>query len=124
MLPATPSLPEQGSRPNLERMQQQADPARLRRGAAMPLTLLAQGTRATLADLCRVDQAQAAISLMALFGCRNRYIGCARQGSIRLKAKASTRDAAGFPVRGDSLAGIDRGRAVVLFGLGGGRAQL
>src|SRR5438034_1980432 len=72
MLPATPILPEQGSRPNLERMQQQADPARLRRGVAMPLTLLAQGTRSTLAHLCRVDQAQAAISLMALVGCMKR----------------------------------------------------
>ncbi len=74
MLPATPIFPEQGSRPHLERMQQQADPARLRCGAAMPLTLLSQGTRSTLAHLRRVDQAQAAISLTALFSSRERLI--------------------------------------------------
>src|SRR6266567_995396 len=65
MLPATPITPEQGSRPNLQRMQQQADPARLRRGVAMPLALLSQGTRSTLAEPSRVDQTQAAISRRA-----------------------------------------------------------
>ena len=65
MLSATPILPEQGSRPNLERMQQQADPARLRRGVAMPLALLSQGTRSRLPEPSRVDQTQAAISRRA-----------------------------------------------------------
>ncbi len=124
MLPATPILPEQGSRPNLERMQQQADPARLRRGATMPLTLLSQGTRSTLAHLCRVDQTQAAISLTALFGCRKRLIGGAAQGPIRLKHKVSPREAAGFPGRGDSRRAIARGRGLLLFGLGSGGSKL
>ncbi len=120
MLPATPITPEQGSRPNRERMQQQADPARLRRGAAMPLTLLSQGTRATLAEPSRVDQTQAAISLTALFGCTERLIGGAAQGPVRLKHKVSPRETACFPGRGESRRAIARGRGLLLFGLGGG----
>ena len=120
MLPATPITPEQGSRPNRERMQQQADPARLRRGAAMPLTLLSQGTGSTLAEPSRVDQTQAAISLTALFGCRERLIGRAAQGPVRLKHKVSPRETACFPGRGESRRAIARGRDLLLFGLGGG----
>ena len=41
MLSAAPITPSQGSRPNLERMQQHADLARLGRSVAFPLTLLA-----------------------------------------------------------------------------------
>ena len=120
MLPATPILPEQGSRSNRERMQQKADPARLRRGAAMPLALLSQGTRSTLADPSRVDQTQAAISLTALFGGRERLIGGAAQGPVRLKHKVSPRETACFPGRGDRRRAIARGSGLLLFGLGGG----
>src|SRR6266849_2507803 len=120
MLPATPILPEQGSRPNRVRMQEQADPARLRRGVTMPLTLLSQGTRSTLADASRVDQTQAAISLTALFGCREHLLGGAAQGPVRLKHKVSPRETACFPGRGESRRAIARGRGLLLFGLGGG----
>lgn len=124
MLPATPILPEQRSRPNLERMQQQADPARLRRGSAMPLTLLSQGTRSTLAHLRCVNQPQAAISLTALFGCREHLVGGAAQGPIRLKHKVLPRETAGFPGRGDRRRAIARGRGLLLFGLGDGGSKL
>src|SRR5258708_2540347 len=70
-------------------MQQQADPARLRRGAAMPLALHTPRTRSTLAKPSRVDQTQAAISLTALFGCRERLIGGRAAGPATPQPKAS-----------------------------------
>ena len=42
MGPSAPVSPEQGSGPNLERVEQQTDPAGLCRLVAVPLTLLAQ----------------------------------------------------------------------------------
>src|SRR5258708_32097842 len=101
-------------------MQQQADPARLRRGAAMPLALHTPRTRSTLAKPSRVDQTQAAISLTALFGCRERLIGGGAQGPVRLKHEVSPRETACFPGRGESRRAIARGRGLLLFGLGGG----
>src|SRR5258708_4735946 len=124
MLPATPVFPEQGSRPHPERMQQQADPARLRRGAAMPLTLLSQGTRSTLAHLCCVDQAQTAIGLTALFGSRERLVGGTAQGAVRLKHKVSPREAASLPGRGNRWWTVAQGRDLLFFGLGGGGSKL
>jgi hypothetical protein len=50
MLSATPILPEQGSRPHLERMEQDTDLAWLLGGTALPLTLLAEGAGTTTAD--------------------------------------------------------------------------
>ncbi len=68
MLPAAPIFPEQGSRANLERVQQHTHPAWFRGSATMPLTLLAELTTSTVADASGVDQSQAPISFPALFG--------------------------------------------------------
>src|SRR6266487_3684527 len=62
MVPAAPISPEEGSRPDVERMQEHTHLARLFGGTALPLTLFAQGTEATTADAGRVDHAQTPIS--------------------------------------------------------------
>ncbi len=87
MLPPTPILPEQGSGSHRAWMQQNTDPARFCCLPAMPLALLSQRTPATLTDASGIDQPQAAISLAALFGGRERLLGGAAQGPIRLKHK-------------------------------------
>jgi hypothetical protein len=62
MLPASPITPSQGSRPNLERMQQHADLARLYRGFALPLTLFAERARAATANTGCIHHSQTSVS--------------------------------------------------------------
>jgi len=65
MLPSAPVTPEQRSRPHGKRMQQYAHLTWLLGDAALPLTLLAQRTRATTADAGRIDHTQTAIGFSA-----------------------------------------------------------
>ena len=53
-----------GFRPDHEGMQEDADLARFGGGAAIPLALLAQRTRAATTDAGRIDHAQAAIGAL------------------------------------------------------------
>jgi hypothetical protein len=66
VVPTTPVTPENGFRPNDQWMQQHTHLARLLGGAALPLTLLAQGTGTATADTGRIDDAQAPIGFSAL----------------------------------------------------------
>src|SRR5260221_13870086 len=69
MLPPAPILPEDGERPDDQWMQEHTHLTRLRGGAAIPLTLLAQGTGTATADTGCIDHAQAAIGFPALLVC-------------------------------------------------------
>jgi len=61
MSSSTPVTPEERRIPNDERMEQDAHLARLARFAAIPLTLLTQGTRAAVANTGGIDDPQTAI---------------------------------------------------------------
>jgi hypothetical protein len=65
MVPTTPIIPEHRSRTDQQRMQQDAHLARLRGGAALPLTLLTQRTGTTTADAGRIHDAQTPIGFSA-----------------------------------------------------------
>ncbi len=121
MLPATPILPEQGSRSHLEWMQQNTDAARFCGLPAMPLALLSQRTPSTLTDASGIDQTQAAIAFSALFGCRERLIGGAAQGPINQaearslalrggRLSRARRESAGHNPRKGLAAGWSRGQ--------------
>jgi hypothetical protein len=69
MLPTAPILPEDGERPDDQWMQEYTHLTWLRGGAAIPLTLLAQGTGTATADTGCVHHAQAAIGFPALLVC-------------------------------------------------------
>src|SRR6266567_617100 len=97
MLPAAPILPEHGSGANHQWMQQHADLPWLRRGTALPLTLLAQRARATTADAGPVHHAQAPISFPAPSVGYKGLASRTAQRAIRLKDKVLTREAALFP---------------------------
>jgi len=100
MLSATPITPEQRSGAKRERMQQQTDPTRLCRLWAVPLTLLAQGARATVAYPGGVEHPQAAIGFATLFGWVQRLVRRTAQGPVRLERKGFSREAARLPGRG------------------------
>ena len=59
-----------------------------------------------------------------LFGGRERLLGGAAQGPIRLKDKVSPRETACFPGRSESRRAIARGRGLLLFGLRSGGSKL
>ena len=65
--PTAPVAPEQGRRTNDERMQEYTHLARLGSSAAIPLTLLAQGTGTTTADAGCIDHTQTPIGFFAPF---------------------------------------------------------
>ncbi len=65
-----------------------------------------------------IDQTQAAISLMAFFGRRERLPSGAAQRPIRLKNKILPRKAASFPGYSDRRLAITRGRGLCLVGFG------
>ena len=69
VLPPAPILPEDGERPDDQWMQEHTHLTRLGGGAAIPLTLLAQGTGTATADTGGIDHAQAAIGFPALLVC-------------------------------------------------------
>jgi hypothetical protein len=66
VVPTPPVTPEHGVRPNGQWMQQHTHLARLLGGAALPLTLLAQGAGTATPDTGRIDDAQAPIGFSAL----------------------------------------------------------
>jgi hypothetical protein len=80
-------MPEERLTSHDERMEKHADLARLRRGTAIPLTPLAQGTEATTANASPIHDAQAPIGFSALFMCGKFLISGATQRSIRLERK-------------------------------------
>src|SRR5258708_36202849 len=87
----------QWSRTYGERMQQHTDLARLFGNAAIPLALLAQRTRAALANAGCIHNAQAAIGFSAPL-MRNQLLPCwAPKRAIRLEGKVLPREATGFP---------------------------
>src|SRR5690242_1959336 len=97
MFSPAPIVPEKWSRPNLERMQQDARLPRFRRGSAIPLTLLTQWTGATTVDAGCIDDAQAPIGFSTLLlvmqglPCRTAY------GAIGLESKVLSREVSSLP---------------------------
>ena len=89
MIPATPVLPEERRSTDRERMQQDADLARLLRSAALPLTLLAQRTGTTTADAGSVDDAQAPVGFSALLMWEQLLVCRAPQRPIGLEQRKS-----------------------------------
>lgn len=102
MLSATPVLPEEGLRADLERMQEDADATWFLGIAAMPLTLFAHSTAPTEADASRIHQRQAAIGLAALLGGTQQLSNWAAQGAIGLKGEVVARETARRPKRWQS----------------------
>ena len=109
MLSPAPIPPEEWGRTHLERMQQDADLARLGRRTAMPLTLLAQGTGTTTANAGAIHHAQAAIGFSALL-MREQLLGSlAPQRPIGLESKVLAREATSFPGQAYLRRSIARG---------------
>ena len=82
-----PIAPEERGRPYLERMQQHAHLARLRRRAAIPLTLLAQRTGTATANAGAIHHAQATIGFSAVFMWEQLLLSRATQRPIGLESK-------------------------------------
>jgi hypothetical protein len=97
MLPTAPVTPENGFRPNDQWMQQHTYLARLLGGAALPLTLLAQGTGTATTNTGRIDDAQAPIGFSALLMGNQRLASGTPQRPILLERKVLTREAVCFP---------------------------
>lgn len=115
---AVPIAPEQRDGTGAKRMEQDADLARLRGRAAIPLTLLTQRTRAAVADASRIHHAQAAVGFSTpLLGMKRLSCGTTER-SVGLERKVLTRKAPRFP-------GGGRGRrAIPRCGSGGGGSLL
>jgi hypothetical protein len=109
MKPPTPIPPEQGGRAHRERMQQQTHPAGFYRLWAMPLTLLAQPTAATVYDPSGVEYPQRAIGLGALLGRVQRLACWTAERPIGLESEVLSREAASFPGGGGGGWAIPRG---------------
>src|SRR6516164_10300198 len=114
MRSATPVLPQQGSRSSLERMQQHANPTRLLREPAVPLTLLTQPTGTTIANPGSVEDPQRAISFCALFGGVQRLASRAAQGAVSLGSKVAAREAPGFPGQASLGRSVAKGGGLAL----------
>ena len=124
VVPTAPVTPEQGCRTDDERMQEHAHLARLRSSAAIPLTLVAQGTGTTTANAGRVDHAQASIGFLAPFVNHKGLMGRTAQRAIGLEGEVLPREAARFPGCGNRGLAIARGGGLLLFGLGHSRSKL
>ena len=98
-------------------MQKHTHLARLSGRAAIPLTLVAQGTGTTTADAGRIDHAQASIGFLAPLVCHKWLIGWTAQRPVRLEGKVLPREAASFPGCGNRGLAIARGGGLLLFGL-------
>jgi hypothetical protein len=97
MISTTPVTPEKRRISDRERMQEDTHLARLGRGVAIPLTLLAQRTGAATANAGSIHHAQAAIGFSALL-MREQLLGSrATQRAIGLEGKVLPREAARFP---------------------------
>jgi len=97
VVPTAPVTPENGFRPNDQWMQQHTYLARLLGGAALPLTLLAQGTGTATTNTGRIDDAQAPIGFSALLMGKQRLASGTAQRPILLERKVLTREAVRFP---------------------------
>jgi hypothetical protein len=86
-----------GFRPNDQWMQQHTSLARLLGGAALPLTLLAQGRGTATTNTGRRDDAQAPIGFSALLMGNQRLASRTPQRPILLERKVLTREAVCFP---------------------------
>ena len=109
----TPVTPENGFRPNHQWMQQHTHLARLLGCAALPLTLLAQGTGTATTDTGRIDHAQAPIGFSALLMGTKLLASGTAQRPIWLERKVLTREAARFPGQAHLRGSIARGRSRV-----------
>ena len=87
-------------------MQEQADPARLGGVRAVPLAVLAQGTRTAVGDSGSVEDPQAAIGFTALLGWMQGLARRTVQGAIGLEDKIAPREVASFPGQSDLGASI------------------
>lgn len=94
---AAPVAPEQRSRGNGQRVQEQADPAWMFGRRSMPLTVRTQPAGATITDAGLIDHAQAPIRFSTLFRRREQRSGGTTQRTIGLASKVSTRVATVFP---------------------------
>ncbi len=96
----TAVMPSDGLRADDHWMQQHADLARLLGGAALPLALLAQRTRAAVAHAGRIHHAQAAIGFSTPLMGDERVPCWASEGPIGLERKVGSGEAAHFPGSG------------------------
>jgi hypothetical protein len=97
MLPAAPVTPSQGGWTDNEGMQQHAHLARLRRGVALPLTLLPQRTGTATADAGSIDHAQAPIGLSTLLMGTELLVRWTAERPIWLESEIMAREATNFP---------------------------
>lgn len=119
LLSARPVSPEQGSGATLAGMEQHAHAARLCRLGAVPLTLLAQRTRAAVKQTGRIHQPQAAISFSALLLGRKQLARRTAHCPVRLKGEVLAREASGLPAPTDHRRAV----ALLLMTLGGSRSK-
>jgi hypothetical protein len=113
---SAPIAPERRGRADDEWMQKQTHLAGLRSSAAIPLTLLAQGTGTTTADAGGIDHAQTPIGFLAPLVCRKCLIGWTAQRPVSLEGKVLPREAASFPGRGTCGLAIATGDGPLLVG--------
>ena len=97
MLPPTPVPPEQRSRANPERMEQDTHLTWLCGGAAVPLTVFAQRSRTTTADAGSIDHAQASIRFPAPLLGDQGLLCWTEQRPVRLEGKILPPEATSFP---------------------------
>ncbi len=107
---ATPIPPEQRCTTHPERMQQHTYLTRLRGRAPIPLTLLAQRTRAAVANAGRIHHAQTAIGLSPPLLEVKRVSCWTAQRPIGLERKAGSGEATRFPGSGAGRGSIPASR--------------
>jgi hypothetical protein len=96
LVSSLPVPPEERSRSHRQGMEQDAHLARFGRCAAVPLALLAQGTRTTGANAGSRDHPQTAISFSTVF-LRGQCVACGTlERSIGLERKVSPSEAVRF----------------------------
>src|SRR2546421_8526213 len=98
-------------------MQQHAHLARLCSGVALPLTLVAQGTRTTTAKAGSIPHAQAPIGFSAVFMREQCLVGRTEYPAIRLERKVLPRVPPGFPGTSNHGWLVALGRRLSRFGL-------
>lgn len=100
LVPSVPVPPEQWSGTHGEGMKQYADLARFRRGATVPLALLAQGARTARANASSIDHTQALISFSAIVMRQEHAPSRTTQRPTWLEGKVNSREVVRFPGRG------------------------
>jgi hypothetical protein len=110
---SAPIVPEQRGRADDEWMQKDTHLARLCCRAAMPLTLLAQRTRAATVDAGAIHQAQASIGFSALLLDTKLLVCGTAQCSVWLEREIVAREATSLPCGAHLWRGRARGRSCV-----------